>query len=99
MPDTRLKTPSGKSAAAIISAKMKELSGATSVPLSTTVQPAASAAPAFMQTIRIGPFQGVIAPTTPAGSRATTVCPTRSSQTTDGRLSAMLRRSSTAASA
>src|SRR5207249_141692 len=42
-PVTRLKTPCGRPAASIASARMKALNGATSEGLSTTVQPAASA--------------------------------------------------------
>ncbi len=43
VPQSRLKTPAGSPAASMISARMKALSGATSLGLSTTVQPAASA--------------------------------------------------------
>ena len=43
VPLIRLKTPAGSPAASTISARMKALSGATSLGLSTTVQPAASA--------------------------------------------------------
>ena len=42
-PVTRLKTPAGTPASWMISARMKALIGATSLGLSTTVQPAASA--------------------------------------------------------
>ena len=42
-PVTRLNTPGGRPTESMISAKMKALSGATSLGLSTTVQPAASA--------------------------------------------------------
>ena len=45
VPVTRLKTPGGSPAASTISARMKALSGATSLGLTTTVQPAASAGP------------------------------------------------------
>jgi hypothetical protein len=43
-PSTRLNTPGGTPAASMISATMWALSGATSLGLSTIVQPAASAA-------------------------------------------------------
>ena len=46
-PWTRLKTPSGSRASAIASASRKALSGAISEGLSTTLQPAASAAAAL----------------------------------------------------
>ena len=42
-PVTRLNTPGGRPMSSRISARMKALSGATSLGLSTTVQPAASA--------------------------------------------------------
>jgi len=43
VPVTRLKTPAGSPASSITSASTKALSGATSLGLRTTVQPAASA--------------------------------------------------------
>ena len=43
VPVTRLKTPAGRPAASITSARMKALSGTTSLGFSTTVQPAARA--------------------------------------------------------
>ena len=42
-PDTRLKTPGGSPTSSITSARAKALSGATSLGLSTTVQPTAMA--------------------------------------------------------
>ena len=96
VPQTRLNTPSGRPASAAASAKMNELSGAISLPLRTTVQPAAMAAPAFMQIIFSGAFHGVIAPITPAGSRRTTVFPIRSSQSMSPRASAAMSRSAIA---
>ena len=42
-PVTRLKTPGGSPTSSMISARTKALSGATSLGLSTTVQPAARA--------------------------------------------------------
>ena len=44
--------------------------GASSAGLRTTVQPAASAGDSLFTAIRKGAFQGVIAPTTPTGSRS-----------------------------
>ena len=58
-----------------MSANMNAVSGATSEGLSTTVHPAAIAAPAFEITERSGPFHAVIAPSTPDGSRYTFVLP------------------------
>ena len=43
VPVTRLNTPAGRPSPSMISARMKALSGATSLGLSTTVQPAARA--------------------------------------------------------
>ena len=42
-PVTRLNTPAGRPTSSMISARMKALSGATSLGFSTTVQPTASA--------------------------------------------------------
>ena len=46
-PLTRLKTPRGRRTESMISARMNALSGATSLGLSTTVHPAASAGATF----------------------------------------------------
>ena len=43
VPDTRLKTPAGSPTSSMISARMKALSGVTSLGFSTIVQPAARA--------------------------------------------------------
>ena len=51
------------------SASAKALSGATSDGFSTTVQPAASAGAIFAAIWWSGQFHGVIAATTPTGSR------------------------------
>ena len=45
-----------------------EVSGASSAGLSTTVQPVAIAGPIFQIVAVSGPFQGMMAPTTPIGS-------------------------------
>ena len=57
----------------MISASRKALSGATSLGFSTTVQPTASAGATFAITWCSGKFQGVMHPTTPTGSRVTSV--------------------------
>jgi hypothetical protein len=49
-PVTRLNTPAGSPSSSTISARMNELSGVTSLGLTTTVQPAASAGATFAQT-------------------------------------------------
>ena len=50
------------------SASRSEVSGASSAGFSTTVQPVATAGPIFQTLAPSGPFQGMIAPTTPTGS-------------------------------
>ena len=50
------------------SASRSEVSGASSAGFSTTVQPVAIAGPIFQTLALSGPFQGMIAPTTPIGS-------------------------------
>ena len=47
VPVTRLNTPAGSPASSMISARMNALSGATSLGLSTTVQPAPMAGATF----------------------------------------------------
>ena len=80
VPVRRLKTPAGRPAASITSARMKALSGVTSLGLSTTVQPAARAGATLAAIWLSGKFQGVIAPSTPTGSRSTRELPISSSQ-------------------
>jgi hypothetical protein len=58
------------------SARAYAASGATSVGFSTTVQPAASAAPTFSTIWCRGKFHGVMHPTTPTGSRTISELPT-----------------------
>ena len=55
------------------------LTGAISLGLSTTVQPATSAGATLSVIWLSGKFHGVIQPTTPIGSRTTSELPTRSS--------------------
>ncbi len=74
-PITRLKTAGGRPTASMTSARMSALSGATSLGLSTTVQPAASAGATFAAIWCSGKFHGVMAPTTPTGSRSTSELP------------------------
>jgi len=50
------------------SASRSEVSGASSAGFSTTVHPVAIAGPIFQTLAPSGPFQGMIAPTTPIGS-------------------------------
>jgi hypothetical protein len=50
------------------SASRSEVSGASSAGFSTTVQPVAIAGPIFQTVAASGPFQGMMAPTTPIGS-------------------------------
>src|SRR5471032_1261646 len=74
-PWIRLNTPAGTPAAAKISAKICDENGASSLGLSTTVQPASSAG-ATLQTIWfIGQFHGVISAHTPTGSLTISVRP------------------------
>src|SRR5262249_39576352 len=76
---TRLKTPGGKPDCSTISAMRKAVSGATSLGLSTTVQPAAIAGTTFKTTWLRGKFHGGMQPTTPTGSRTTSELPIFSS--------------------
>jgi hypothetical protein len=72
---TTLNTPAGMS---VSSATMRPSTvadhGVSGAGLSTTVLPAARAGTAFARLICIGKFHGVIAPTTPAGSRRRKRC-------------------------
>ncbi len=78
-PSTRLNTPFGTPASASTSANRCALSGAISLGLSTTVQPAASAGATLQLIWLIGQFHGVINPQTPTASRRTCVVPICSS--------------------
>jgi len=68
-PVTTLTTPGGNPASAISSAKPSVDAGACSDGLITTVQPAARAGASFHVMSSSGEFHGVIAATTPTGSR------------------------------
>ena len=61
-------TPAGMPASMQSSASRSEVSGASSAGFSITVQPVAIAGPIFQTLAPSGPFQGMIAPTTPTGS-------------------------------
>ena len=79
LPLTTLKTPAGRPAASRISVNSMALKGATSLGLSTMVQPAASAGATLMAIWLTGQFQGVMKPQTPMGSLRTRVVPRFSS--------------------
>src|SRR5580692_12759516 len=65
-----LTTPGGMSVwVATIRPSSAPVHGVSGAGLSTTVQPAASAGPSLARLIWLGKFHGVIAATTPAGSR------------------------------
>ena len=69
---TTLKTPGGMSVSSATSRPSSQAShGVSGAGLSTTVQPAASAGPTLARLIWVGTFHGVIAATTPTGSRWT----------------------------
>ena len=63
-----LTTPGGSSSSSRISPSSTASSGASGDIFTTTVQPASRAGASLEASIRIGPFQGMIAPTTPTGS-------------------------------
>src|SRR3954470_23693925 len=66
---TTLNTPAGRPICSAASANTLPAPGASGADLSTTVQPASSAGPILWQISATGAFQGMIAPTTPTGSR------------------------------
>ena len=68
-PGTMFTTPGGKPASWNIDASSIAVEGVSSEGFRTTVLPAASAGPSFQIAIFRGKFQGVIAATTPTGSR------------------------------
>src|ERR1041385_9379475 len=70
-PGMILTTPGGKPAACTIDASSIAVTGVSSEGLRTTVLPAASAGPSFQTAILRGKFHGMMAPTTPTGSRTT----------------------------
>ncbi len=69
-PGRTLRTPSGSRPASWISAASASAdTGVSSAGLSTIALPPASAGAAFQLSMTSGEFQGMIAPTTPSGSR------------------------------
>ena len=68
-PYTRFSTPGGSPASANIETTIPAVSGVSDAGLKTTAFPATSAGAIFQHGIATGKFQGVIAPTTPIGSR------------------------------
>ena len=62
-------TPSGSPASCMIRAIISTVSEASSEGFSTTVQPVAMAGAIFQIDPAIGAFHGMMAPTTPTGSR------------------------------
>ena len=68
-PVTMFKTPGGRPASIKISPKRRAERGVCSAGFKTTVHPVAKAGPSFHAAINRGKFQGMICPTTPAGSR------------------------------
>ncbi len=69
-PVTTLKTPGGNPASSISAANSSVEAGACSAGLTTIVHPAASAGATFQLISSTGEFHGVIAATTPSGSRS-----------------------------
>src|SRR5271155_5237735 len=78
-PFTMLKTPCGTPASSRICDSRYAESGASSLGLSTTVQPAASAGATLQAIWFMGQFHGVIKPHTPTGSFRSSVGPLDSS--------------------
>ena len=70
-PVTRLSAPGGSPARSSASHSAQAEPGAISAGFSTTALPKASAGATFQAGMAMGKFQGVIAPTTPSGSRVT----------------------------
>jgi hypothetical protein len=68
-PVTTLKTPAGRTASYSTSAKAAVEAGECSDGLATQVHPAASSGASFQVSSSSGLFHGVIAATTPTGSR------------------------------
>src|SRR6185295_15353197 len=72
-PMTRLNTPGGMPEPAMICDSACAVAGTRSAGLNTTQLPYASAGAIFHAGIAIGKFHGVIRPTTPSGSRVTSI--------------------------
>ena len=67
---TTVNTSAGMPASRASSARRIDVDGVAGAGLSTTLQPAARAAPIFHTAITSGKFHGVIAATTPTGRRS-----------------------------
>src|SRR5690606_2964008 len=80
VPCTMFTTPAGRPASRHSSPSRTASNGVCSLGLSTTVLPAASAAPSFATIWCTGMFHGVIAPTTPRGTRTSSAPSIRSRQ-------------------
>ena len=72
-PVTTLNTPAGRPARSPSSASARAEKGVAEAGLSTMVQQAARAGPAFRVIMAEGKFHGVMAATTPIGSFSTTI--------------------------
>ena len=81
IPWTTLKTPGGKPASAVRSARSEQESGDHSAGFRTTVHPAASAGAVFQVDSMKGAFQGVMITAGPEGIRMTVLCVPFDSQT------------------
>jgi hypothetical protein len=69
-PGTTLSTPGGSRPPPQIAASSSAVSGVCSAGFSTTVFPQASAGATFQAAMSSGKFHGMMAPTTPTGSRS-----------------------------
>ncbi|EWH01745.1 hypothetical protein Q427_12365 [Halomonas sp. BC04] len=90
---TTLSTPAGKPTSSASFARARAVSGVASAGLITTGQPAASAGAHLRVIMARGKFHGVIAVTTPTGSRNTRI---RLSAPWLGRVSPAIRLASSA---
>ena len=70
-PGTTLRTPGGRPASSQSRANTSPENGVCSGGFNTTQLPAANAGATFSANVMIGPFQGMIATTTPNGSGST----------------------------
>ncbi len=93
-PGTKLNTPPGVPAPAMIPASTAEQAAVLGAGTHTTALPAASAGANSSAPIVYGQFHGLITPTTPSGTRAVT---TRRPAETDGGAAPSSRRASAAA--
>ena len=96
-PQTTLSQPSGTPASIRISASLIAEIGVWPAGLSTTALPAASAGPSLWATRLSGKLKGLIAPTTPKGTRRTRPSlPTPAAEASIGTVSPVSLRASTA---